>query len=128
MEELKIQVSDHIKNNIEVFPRNTSTIINKDVKDEPTPALKNEEMAQNIKQVEEVKKEKINRIAESLDNYIQSMRRDLKIKVHEKTGNIIVEVQSQDSKKIIREIPPKELLDLAARIEELAGLLFDEKV
>jgi flagellar protein FlaG len=50
------------------------------------------------------------------------------MQVHDQTGNIIVRVTSQDGSKVIREIPPKELLDLAARMEELAGTLFDEKV
>ena len=84
--------------------------------------------AQLAKQVKETTNEKITRIAEAMDSYVQSIQRDLKMQVHEETGNIMVRVTSQDGNKVIREIPPKELLDLAARMEELAGVLFDEKV
>ena len=84
--------------------------------------------AQLAKQVKETTNEKITRIAEAMDSYVQSIQRDLKMQVHEETGNIMVRVTSRDGNKVIREIPPKELLDLAARMEELAGVLFDEKV
>lgn len=82
----------------------------------------------NAEQIKETTNEKINRIAEAIDSYVQSMQRGLKIRVHEGTGNIMVQVTSHNGSKVIREIPPEELLDLAARMEELAGTLFDEKV
>ena len=84
--------------------------------------------SENIQQFKDSLNEKVSRIAETMDSYVQSIQRDLKIQVHEKTGNIMVKVTSQETGKVIREIPPKELLDLAARIEEITGVLFDEKV
>ena len=85
-------------------------------------------VSQNAEQIKETTNEKISRIAEAINSYVQSIQRDLKIQVHEDTGNIMVRVTSQDNGKVIREIPPEELLDLAARMDELAGTLFDEKV
>lgn len=84
--------------------------------------------SQNIQQFKDSLNDKIGRIAETMDSYVQSMQRDLKIQVDEKTGKIFVKVTSQETGKVIREIPPEELLDLAARIEEMTGILFDEKV
>ena len=69
---------------------------------------------------------KIERIAEFMDNYVRSIQRDLKISVHEGTGDIIVKVISAEDGRVIREIPPKELLDLAAKMEEMTGGLFNE--
>jgi flagellar protein FlaG len=83
---------------------------------------------QGIKQYLESMDDKIGRIAETMDSYLQSIQRDLKIQVDDKTGRIVVKVTSKESGKVIREIPPEELLDLAARIEEMTGILFDEKV
>ncbi len=88
----------------------------------------NKKSPPDTEQVKEAMNEKINRIAEAMDSYVQSVQRDLKIQVHEGTGDIIVRVTSHDSGKVIREIPPKELLDLAARMEEMAGTIFDENV
>lgn len=47
---------------------------------------------------------------------------------HKETKSLIVRVIDPDTNKVIREIPPEELLELAARIEEMIGLLFDKRV
>jgi len=49
----------------------------------------------------------------------------LQFSVHEASGDIMVTVRDESSGEVIREIPPSEMLDLAARIGEMAGLLFD---
>ena len=69
---------------------------------------------------------KIERIAKAMDNYVRSVQRDLKIQVHGDTGNIMVKVISEADGKVIREIPPKELLDLAAKMEKMTGTIFHE--
>jgi len=51
----------------------------------------------------------------------------LNFAVYEGSGEIMVTVVDQDTGKVIREIPSKEALDLAAKLEEVAGLIFDKK-
>ena len=63
----------------------------------------------------------IERVARSMDQYIKSMERDLEIQVHKGTGNIMVKVISRENGKVIREFPPEELLNLAARMERMVG-------
>ena len=48
--------------------------------------------------------------------------------LHEKTGRIMAKVIDMDTEKLIREIPDERVLDLAARIDEMIGILFDKKV
>lgn len=49
--------------------------------------------------------------------------------IHKPTGSIVVKVINNESGKVIREIPPKELLALAECImQELHGLLYDEQI
>ena len=72
--------------------------------------------------------EKIERIAHALDDYIKSVQRDLQIQVHKGTGNIMVKVISNRDGKVIREIPPEKMLNLAAKMDEMAGVLFDSNV
>ena len=79
-------------------------------------------------EVKNATEEKIQRVSELMNNYIQSMQRDIKIQVHGDTGDIVVKVISEESGKIIRQIPSEELLDLAARMEEMSGTLFDQNV
>lgn len=88
----------------------------------------NERIHKSAQEVKESTSAKLKRIAEVMESYVRSMQRDLKIQVHGETGTIMVKVISEESGKVIREIPPKELLDLAAKMEEMTGALFDENV
>jgi flagellar protein FlaG len=47
--------------------------------------------------------------------------------VHEKTNEIMIKVIDETTKEVIREIPPKKILDMVANMLEMAGLLVDER-
>ncbi|WP_259501172.1 flagellar protein FlaG [Desulfofundulus thermocisternus] len=49
-------------------------------------------------------------------------------KIHEATGRIMVQVIDQETGEVLNEIPPEKILDLVAHIQELMGLLVDERV
>jgi flagellar protein FlaG len=78
--------------------------------------------------VERDTRHKLDRIAQALDTYVRSSQRKLAIQVHPGTGNIMVKVISADDGKVVREIPPEEILDLAAKMKRMTGILFDEDV
>jgi len=52
----------------------------------------------------------------------------LKFSVDRPTGQIVVKVIDGKDGKVIREIPPSELLALAKSMKEFEGLIFDEHV
>jgi flagellar protein FlaG len=68
------------------------------------------------------------RVAEAMDKYVRSTQNNLEIKIHEGTGRILIKVVSQETGEVIREIPPEEMLDLAVKMEEMAGVLFHKSV
>ncbi len=47
--------------------------------------------------------------------------------IHDKTNRITIKIVDKDTKKIIKEFPPDETLDMIARVWEQAGILVDEK-
>ncbi|MBW1707313.1 MAG: flagellar protein FlaG [Deltaproteobacteria bacterium] len=51
---------------------------------------------------------------------------DLQFSVHEATGEVMVTVRDESSGKVIREIPPREVLNLAAKLDAMVGLIFDQ--
>ena len=53
---------------------------------------------------------------------------DLQFTVDKPTGEIMVTVKDESTGKVIREIPPQEVLNLAARLDAMVGLIFDQKV
>ena len=71
--------------------------------------------------------EKIEKLAQAMEEYVNSIQRDLKIQVHKDTGSLMVKIISAEDGKTIREIPPEELLNLAAKMDEMMGALFNSE-
>ena len=46
--------------------------------------------------------------------------------IDEDTGDTIIRIIDRETNEVIREIPPSEMLRLAARLTEIIGLLIDE--
>ncbi|MFY9140725.1 MAG: flagellar protein FlaG [Thermacetogeniaceae bacterium] len=47
---------------------------------------------------------------------------------HKETEQLVVEVIDPDNGKVIRQIPPEELLELAVKLQEMIGLFLDKRV
>ena len=47
--------------------------------------------------------------------------------VHKASGKMMVTVVDESTGKVIREIPSQEILDLAAKMDEMVGMIFDKK-
>jgi len=52
---------------------------------------------------------------------------DLRFSVHKASGQIMVTVIDESTGKVVREIPSSEILELAARMDEMVGMIFDKK-
>ena len=73
------------------------------------------------------------RISQDMLNEVQQKMQmmhniGLKFSVHEATGRTIVKVVDKETDELIREIPPEKLLNLADKMGEMIGILFDKKV
>ncbi len=71
---------------------------------------------------------------EYLDDAIVRLReagdyfnRRLDFQVDDRTHRIVVKVIDTRTDKVIKEIPPEQLVELAAKIQEMVGLLVDEE-
>mgnify|MGYP001179515919 FL=1 len=70
----------------------------------------------------------VQEMVDGLNQALQAANKRLQFLVHETTGRIYVKVIDRETEEVIREIPPEKILDLVGRIQELVGLLVDEKV
>ena len=52
----------------------------------------------------------------------------LRFSKHEETGRTVIRVVNKDTDELIREIPPENVLNLAARLNDMMGILFNEVV
>ena len=73
--------------------------------------------------------------ASRLINALEDVRKDLKkihnvelrFSVHEASGKIMVTVIDESNGEVLRELPSSKILDIAARVDIMMGILLDEK-
>lgn len=66
---------------------------------------------------------------EELEQDIETMHNvGLKFSKHNDSGRTMIKVLNKENDEIIREIPAEDVLDLAAKMEEMIGILFDKEV
>jgi flagellar protein FlaG len=78
-------------------------------------------------QEKEISKEDVAAITENLNSFMEELSADIRFKVHDKTGTLMVQVFDPHNDKILREFPPHELLDTVAKISEYVGSLLDKR-
>ena len=64
---------------------------------------------------------------ERANKAISGINTKFEFSIHEKTKEIMVKVIDSDTNQIIREIPPEKILDMVAKMWEMAGLIVDER-
>ncbi len=64
---------------------------------------------------------------EKANRAISGANRKFEFSIHEKTKEIMVKVIDSDTNQVIREIPPEKILDMVAKMWEMAGLIVDER-
>ncbi len=64
---------------------------------------------------------------EKANKAIEGARTEFRFSIHKETHEIMVKVMDKDKGEVIREIPPKDILDMVAKMWELAGIIVDEK-
>lgn len=63
-----------------------------------------------------------------LEKMVTQFNRRFEISVNENINRIVVKVIDTESDKVIKEIPPEEIQHLLFRLQEMMGLLVDEKI
>lgn len=74
------------------------------------------------------KKEDVKEAVEKLNSFLEPVRRNLKFELHEKLDKYYVTVIDSNTKEVIKEIPPRKILDMYAAMAEFMGLLVDRKI
>lgn len=66
------------------------------------------------------------KIADKINKDFRLFNTTMSFSVDDATGNTVIKIVDRDSGKVIREIPPSELLKLAANLAEIIGRIVDE--
>jgi flagellar protein FlaG len=69
----------------------------------------------------------LKKIVDKLSQQFRSRNTSLNFSIDDATQSLVVKVIDSDSEKVIRQIPPEEILAIRARIQELLGALIDKE-
>ncbi|MBA2175570.1 flagellar protein FlaG [Halobacillus locisalis] len=100
----------------------------------PTTLQENRETIQEEKVTEtsilspNEEKEKLEEMTNSMNDLLKPVQTSLKFEFHDKLEEYYVAIVDDSTEEIIREIPPKKMLDLYASIAESLGFIVDHKI
>ncbi|MDR7000981.1 flagellar protein FlaG [Neobacillus niacini] len=72
-------------------------------------------------------REKTEKVIDSMNDFLKASNTHLKFKFHDDLQKYYVAIVDDTTNEVIREIPPKKLLDMYAAMEKYLGLLVDKK-
>lgn len=75
-----------------------------------------------------VSKEQVEQVIDKMNELLEPVRRNVKFVMHEKLEKYYVTVVDADKDEVIREIPPKKMLDMYAEMADFMGLLVNKKI
>ena len=76
---------------------------------------------------EKLSKKTIKDAIENTNRKLVSTDRKFEFSINEETNDVIIRVINKETDEVIREIPSEKILDMVAKMMELAGLFIDEK-
>lgn len=74
-------------------------------------------------ETEKVTQEKISEAVSNLNDYVQAIRRELKFSIDEDSGRTVITVVDSETKEVIRQIPPEEVLSLSQHLGDKGGAI-----
>ncbi|WP_345242350.1 flagellar protein FlaG [Pontibacillus salipaludis] len=76
----------------------------------------------------QLNKEEAKRVVKSMNDFLEPAHTELKFEFHDKLEEYYVTIVNPKTDEVIKEIPPKKLLDVYASMAELLGFLVDRKI
>jgi len=71
--------------------------------------------------------QKAKELTQEIQRYLSDIDISVGFEIYDKTGDVIVKVVNRETKELIRQIPPEDLLKVRDKLEELRGVLFARK-
>lgn len=124
----------NIENNMNISPIDQNSYLNNfsdgvnNLKGKSLSNEKNEvKKIGNNQSNEKLSEKTIKEAIEDTNKKLESTDRKFEFSVNEETNDIIVKVINKETDEVIREIPSEKILDMVAKMMELAGLFVDER-
>jgi len=66
----------------------------------------------------ELSRDELEDVVSKLQDYVQSVQRDMQFQIDDATGRVIVQVIDSNSQEVVRQIPSEEMLAIARHLAE----------
>jgi len=66
----------------------------------------------------EMTRDELENVVSQLQDYVQSIQRDMQFQIDDATGRIVVQVIDSNSKEVVRQIPSEEMLAIARHLAD----------
>ena len=76
---------------------------------------------------ENLSKEMLSSAVDNLNQYVQTIRRELQFSVDENSGRTVIKVLDAETKEVIRQIPAEEVISLSKTLGRKESLIFSQK-
>lgn len=76
----------------------------------------------------QLNKEEAREVVQSMNDFLEPAHTELKFEFHDKLEEYYVTLVNPETDEIVKEIPPKKLLDVYASMAEFLGFLVDRKI
>lgn len=84
-------------------------------------AADGQRLPQNTEQEQANEAAKVEQAVSQVNEFVQNLNRDLQFTVDEDSGHTVIKVLDTETKEIIRQIPPEELLRIATYLIDREG-------
>lgn len=78
--------------------------------------------------VQKIPKEKLQQAVDAVNEFFEINHSELKFVFHEGLEKYFVQLVNAETDEVVREIPPKKLLDVFYEMQKLVGMMVDEKI
>lgn len=65
-------------------------------------------------------------VAQGLNDLVHELHRELRFSVDEDSGDTVIKVVDRETDEVVRQIPSEEVVALRKRLEEAAGVIFQD--
>lgn len=75
-----------------------------------------------------ISSDEVKTVASKLNDFIEPAQTSLEFKFHEELNEYYITIVNPLTNEVVKEIPPKKMLDMYASMVEFMGILVDEKI
>lgn len=86
------------------------------------------EKATTVGEEQEISKEKLQQAVDVVNEFLEINHSSSKFIYHEGLERYYVTIVNRDTEEVVKEIPPKKLLDAFYEMQKMVGMIVDEKI